>query len=88
MLRDGIEDFELLSMLGAKDPVLAAAMGHPMVQETVGYDKSFASPVQHVSWNWNTDGKGDRQVPGFVVWESSAVRLNAVRTAIAAELSK
>jgi len=88
LLRDGIEDFELLSMLAKKDPALAKSLCHRMVQETVEYNKSFAQPVQHVSWNWNTDGKGDRQVPGFVVWESDAKRLAETRAAIAAAVGR
>jgi len=86
ILRDGIEDFELLSMLAKKDPALAKKMCHRMVQETKDYDKSFAAPVQHISYNWNTDGKGDRKVPGFLVWESSAKRLAETRAAIAAAI--
>jgi len=53
------------------------------VQETKKYDKSFAKPVQHVSWNWNRDGKGDRKVPGYLIWESSTKRLAETRAAIA-----
>ncbi|HUW56503.1 MAG TPA: glycoside hydrolase domain-containing protein [Planctomycetota bacterium] len=87
ILRDGIEDFELLSMLAKKDPDLAKKLCHRMVQETKDYDKSFALPVQHMSWNWNRDGKGDRQVPGFVIWESSAERLAETRAAIAKALA-
>jgi hypothetical protein len=87
LLRDGIEDFELLAMLRAKAPDLARRLEHKMVQETKDYDKSFADPVQHVSWNWNTDGKGDRQVAGFVAWESSAARLAETRAAIAEALA-
>ena len=86
VLRDGIEDFELLAMLRAKDPALAKKLCHRMAQETKDYDKSFAAPVQHMSWNWNSDGKGDRQVPGFVIWESSAKRLAETRAAIAKAL--
>ena len=86
VLRDGIEDFELLAMLRAKDPALAKKLAHVMAQETKDYDKSFLAPVQHVSWNWNTDGKGDRQVPGFVIWESSAKRLAEARAAMAKAL--
>ena len=87
ILRDGIEDFELLALLRKKDPALAKKLCHRMVQETKDYDKSFAAPVQHMSWNWNRDGKGDRQVPGFVIWESSAERLAETRAAVAAGLS-
>ncbi len=82
LLRDGIQDHELLSMLKKKDPQLARALCRKMVQETREYDKSFESAIQHMSWNWNTDGKGDRQVPGHVVWESNASRLSAVRAEI------
>ena len=88
ILRDGIEDFELLSMLAKKDPALAKKLSRRMVQETKDYDKSFAAPVQHQSYNWNTDGKGDRKVPGFVIWESSAKRLAETRAAIAAALTR
>ena len=88
VLRDGIEDFELLAMLRAKDPALAETLAHRMAQETKDYDGSFAAAVRHVSWNWNTDGHGDRQVPGFVVWESSAQRLSETRAAVAAALAK
>jgi len=88
MLRDGIEDHELLSMLRKKNPALAKKMSRRMAQETKDYDKSFEKPVQHVSWNWNRDGKGDRKVPGAYVWESSATRLAETRAAIAAALAK
>ena len=74
MLRDGLQDHELLSLLKKKDPQLAKTLCRKMVQETKDYDKSFESPIQHVSWNWNTDGKGDRQVAGHVVWEASPGR--------------
>ncbi len=87
IVRDGIEDFELLAMLKKKDPALAEKLCRRMVQETKDYDKSFAAPVQHVSWNWNRDGKGDRKVPGFIIWESSTERLAKTRSAIAAALS-
>ncbi|HUU43200.1 MAG TPA: hypothetical protein VMX57_05440, partial [Planctomycetota bacterium] len=88
ILRDGIEDFELLAMLAKKDPALAKKLCHRMVQETKGYDRSFETPVQYMSWNWNRDGKGDRQVPGFVVWESSPKRLVETRAAVAAALAR
>ena len=88
ILRDGIEDFELLSLLAKKDPALAKKLCHRMVQETKGYDRSFETPVQYMSWNWNRDGKGDRQVPGFVVWESSPKRLVETRAAVAAALAR
>jgi len=87
MLRDGIEDHELLSMLRKKDPELARKMCHRMAQETKDYDKSFAKPVQHVSWNWNTDGKGNRKMPGYYIWESSPERLAETRAAIAKALA-
>ncbi len=83
MLRDGIEDYELLSMLAARDPARARKLSHMMVQETRSYDGTFKAPVQRVSYNWNTDGKGDREVPGFIIWESNAARLSAARKAIA-----
>jgi len=87
ILRDGIEDFELLSMLARKDRALAKKLCHRMVQETKDYDKSFAAPVQHISWNWNRDGKGDRKVPGYLIWESSPKRLAETRAAIAKALA-
>ncbi len=86
MVRDGIEDYELLAMLHRKDPQAAQRVGQMMCQATAAYDNSFARPVQHMSWNWNTDGKGDRPVPGHVVWESSHERLTAARDALAAAL--
>ena len=86
VLRDGIEDFELLAMLRAKDSGLAKKLAHLMAQETKDYDQSFLAPIQHRSWNWNSDGQGDRQVPGFVVWESSPTRLAEARHAIAQAL--
>jgi hypothetical protein len=88
ILRDGIEDSELLFMLKKKNPALAKKLCHRMAQETKDYDKSFEKPVQHTNWNWNKDGKGNRQEPGFVIYESSAERLNQARAAIAAELAK
>ena len=88
MLRDGIEDYELLSMLAARDPARARKLSHMMVQETRSYDGTFKAPVQRVSYNWNTDGKGDRKVPGFIIWESSAARLSAARKAIADALAE
>ncbi len=88
MLREGIQDFELLSMVRKKDAALSRKLAHRMVQETKDYDKSFEQAVQHVSWSWNTDGKGDRQVPGFVVWESSPTRLAAARAEILKALSE
>ena len=86
VLRDGIEDFELLAMLRARDPGLAKNLARLMAQETKDYDQSFLAPVRHQSWNWNTDGKGDRQTPGFIVWESSPQRLAEARAAIAKAL--
>ncbi len=86
VLRDGIEDFELLSMLRAKNPALAKSLAHKMAQETKDYDKSFLAPVQHT--NGGDDGKGWRQLPGFVIWESSAARLAETRAAIAKALGK
>lgn len=88
ILRDGIEDHELLSLLKKKDPQLASRLCRRMVQETKEYDQSFEQAIQHVSWNWNTDGKGDRQVPGFVVWEASPSRLAATRAEILRILSQ
>ncbi len=88
MLRDGIEDHELLSMLKRKDPALAQKLSRMMVQATSSYDGTFKAPVQRVSYNWNTDGKGDRKVPGYIIWESSAERLNAARKAIADALAE
>ena len=88
ILRDGIEDSELLFMLKKKNAELAKKLCRRMVQETKDYDKSFEKPVQHTNWNLNRDGKGNRQEPGFIVYESSVDRLNAARAAIAAELAK
>lgn len=88
ILRDGIQDHELLSMLKKKNPSLAKTLCHKMVQETHDYDKSFLQGVQHESWNWNTDGKGDRKVPGFIVWESSPKGLAAARSSILKALSQ
>ena len=88
ILRDGIEDFELLSMLAKKEPALAKKLCRRMVQETKGYDGAFSKPVQHVSHNWNTDGKGDRMQNGYVIWESDPKRLAETRAAIAEALAK
>ncbi len=88
MIRDGIEDYELLAMLRRKDPQAAKRVGRMMCQATAAYDHSFAKPVQHMSWNRNTDGKGERPVPGYVVWESSHERLAAARAALAEALTQ
>jgi len=82
ILRDGIEDYELLAMLKRINPEEANRIGRMMCQETHAYDGSFTDPIQHVSWNWNDDGQGDRQVPGYVIWESSHERLTTARAAI------
>ena len=87
ILRDGIEDSELLSMLKRKDADLAKSLSRLMVQETKDYDGSFSQPVQHTSWNWNRDGKGDRRVPGYIIWESDPARLAVARAAIAKALA-
>ncbi len=87
-VRDGIEDFELLARLRAKAPALAKKLCHRMVQETKDYDKSFVAPVQQIRRTWNEDGKGDRQMPGFIVWESSTKRLAETRVEILRALSR
>lgn len=88
ILRDGIQDYELLSMIKKKNPVLARTLCQKMIQETKDYDKSFLQPVHYQNWNWNKDGKGDRKVPGFIVWESSSKRLAETRHQILQELDR
>ncbi|GEM_PF-6302636 len=86
-VRDGIEDFELLALLRAKNPALARALVHKMAQETKDYDRSFAAPVQQTTRNWDNGGKGE-PVTGFIVWESSTKRLAEVRAAIAKAIAE
>ena len=87
MIRDGIEDFELLSMLKKRNPELAKKLCHRMAQETKDYDKSFAEPVLLTS-RWRKRGeKTARKVQEYVIWESSAKRLAETRAAVAAALS-
>ena len=89
MLRDGIEDHELLSMLRKKNPKEAARIGRMMAQDLTHYDNSFAQPVKYEKDFWSQDGLGDiRNAPGYLVWEASNERLNAARAAIAKALTQ
>jgi len=53
ILRDGIEDFELLSMLKDKNPSRAVEISHMMAQED-NYDGSFTSQVRVGSLYWES----------------------------------
>jgi hypothetical protein len=89
MLRDGIEDHELLSMLRRKNPTEADRIGRMMAQDLTNYDNSFAQPVKYVKDFWSDDGMSDvRNAPGFLVWEASNERLNAARAEIAKALTQ
>jgi len=53
ILRDGIEDYELLSMLKDKNPSRAIEISHMMAQES-NYDGSFTSQVRVGSLYWES----------------------------------
>ncbi|MFV1965407.1 MAG: glycoside hydrolase domain-containing protein [Pirellulaceae bacterium] len=79
ILRDAIEDYELLAMLKKQSVVKADQACAIMVQGNESYDERFVMPLQR--------GRGTEQA-SHVVWEASPKRLAAARELIFSKLSK